>query len=146
MAVRRSAALAIGGWAEEMATGEDVDFSHRLTTSFRTSIAYAPGALLYHRTRSTRDALIRQARSYGAGAADLYLRYPRELHWDSAKTISLCTQLASRLFARLSTRIQRPLGYAGGMQIEFADYHWLWTSNFWSGFFARYGRKGIGPG
>jgi len=32
MAVRRNAALAIGGWAEDLMTAEDVDFSHRLLT------------------------------------------------------------------------------------------------------------------
>jgi len=135
MAVRREAAARIGGWNVEMLTGEDVDFSHRLITALATRIVYAPDAILYHRTRTDRASLVRQARSYGAGAAHLYRRYPSELRWDRRKAFSLWKQMSGRMLARGSTRILAALGRTDAGSIEFADYHWLWTSNFWRGFF-----------
>ncbi len=138
MAVRRDAALAIGGWAEDLLTGEDVDFSHRIMRRFATDIVYAPNALLYHRTRSDRRALVHQARTYGEGAGRLFRRYPDELIWDGRKTRSLSSQMLSRLIARVSTRIALVAGKAGVSDVEFADYHWFWTSNYWLGFFRAY--------
>jgi glycosyltransferase involved in cell wall biosynthesis len=135
MAVRRDAAVLVGGWAEEMMTGEDVDFSHRIVQRFGTSIVYAEGAMLYHRTRSDRAALVHQARTYGAGAAHLYRRYPDQLAWDLQKTRSLIDQMIRRSVARVSTRLARVLGSGESDSVEYADYHWLWTSNFWWGFF-----------
>jgi glycosyltransferase involved in cell wall biosynthesis len=134
MAVRRDAVLAAGGWAEDMMTGEDVDFSHRVTRAFGTGIAYAEDALLYHRTRADRQALIEQARSYGRGAAHLFRRYPSELQWDVLKTLALIRQTIQRLFARIVARIGRALGKVDDLAVEFADYHWTWTSNYWAGF------------
>jgi glycosyltransferase involved in cell wall biosynthesis len=141
MAVRRKAALAIGGWAEDLMTGEDVDFSHRIMRRFATDIVYARNALLYHRTRSDRRALVHQARTYGEGAGHLFRRYPDELTWDGDKTRSLSSQIFSRLIARLSTRIALAAGRAGLSDVEFADYHWFWTSNYWLGFFRAYRMK-----
>lgn len=141
MAVRRNAALTIGGWAEDLMTGEDVDFSHRIIRAFRTEIVYAPDALLYHRTRSDRSALVHQARTYGEGAGYLFRRYPDELAWDGAKTRSLGSQMFRRLVARISTRVEHTLGRAGVSDVEFADYHWFWTSNYWLGFFRAYRMK-----
>src|SRR5688500_11467585 len=52
MAVRRSAALAIGGWNEEMMTSEDVDFCTRLLHQHPAPICYAPTALRFHLNHS----------------------------------------------------------------------------------------------
>jgi glycosyltransferase involved in cell wall biosynthesis len=141
MAVRRYAALAIGGWAEDLMTGEDVDFSHRIIKRYGTDIVYAPDALLYHRTRSDRRALVHQARTYGEGAGHLFRRYPDELAWDATKTRSLGSQMVGRLVARLSTRIALTVGRADVPDVEFADYHWFWTSNYWLGFLRAYRMK-----
>jgi hypothetical protein len=103
---------------------------------------YAEGAILYHRTRSDRGALVRQARTYGAGAGQLFRRYPAELRWDFEKTVSLCGQMLRRLLARLWTRVAIALRYGDARDVEFADYHWFWTSNYWLGFFDEYlGRR-----
>jgi GT2 family glycosyltransferase len=87
MAVRRSAALAVGGWAADMMTGEDVDFSHRVLRAFPSRIAYQPKAVLFHNTRASAEELRRQAWTYGEGAADIYLRYPEVVRWDLPKTL-----------------------------------------------------------
>src|SRR5207244_5260834 len=87
MAVRRDAALAVGGWAADMPTGEDVDFSFRVLRHHGNGISYRPGAVLFHRNRPTAERLRRQAWTYGEGAADLYLRYPEVVRWDVAKTL-----------------------------------------------------------
>lgn len=142
MAVRREAALAIGGWAEDMPTGEDVDFSHRILKAYAATIVYAPGALLYHRTRSDRDALRRQAWTYGEGAAQLYLRYPEELRWTFSKSVALASQLTRRAYGPLLCRAAIQLGRADRSQLEFAEYHRLWSITFWRGFFEVYLRKG----
>ena len=49
MAVRRESALRIGGWAEDMLTAEDLDFTLRLIRKFAARLVYAPKALIFHR-------------------------------------------------------------------------------------------------
>ncbi len=138
LAVRREAALAVGAWPEDLSTGEDVDFSHRILRAYGTPIAYAERAVLYHRTRATDDALARQAWTYGEGAADLYRRYPDELRWDLAKSAHLAWMLASRVTLPVFARIAAAAGSGAGDRLEFFHYQSLWTRNFWLGFWAAY--------
>jgi len=140
MAVRREAALSIGGWNEDMYTGEDADFSHRLRKAVGCEIVYAPRAVLFHRHRSTDDQLRRQARTYGEGAARLYLRYPDEVRWDARKSMVLAGRLAVRTVLPPALRVARLFGLADPERVEFAWYHRLWTWQFWRGFAREYRR------
>jgi glycosyltransferase involved in cell wall biosynthesis len=144
MAVRRDAALAIGGWAEDLPTGEDVDFSHRLVWAFGCEIAFAPNAVAFHRNRPSDEQLRRQARTYGEGAARLYLRYPEVVRWDARKSIALTAQLAGRTLLPSVLRVGRTVGLVSDDQLEFARYHRLWSGAFWRGFAAVYRRGGKG--
>jgi mycofactocin glycosyltransferase len=138
MAVRRSAALAVGGWAADMMTGEDVDFSHRVLRAFPSRIAYQPKAVLFHNTRASAEDLRRQAWTYGEGAADIYLRYPEVVRWDLAKTLVLVGRLGARSALPPLLALGAMVRAAEAKDVEFARYHRLWTWAFWRGFFSMY--------
>jgi GT2 family glycosyltransferase len=138
MAVRRDPALAIGGFAEDMLTGEDVDFCYRLQRRFSCAIVYEPRALLFHRNHRTDTGLRRQAWTYGEGAAHVYLRYPETLRWDIRKSWRLAAVLAQRSVWPLGLRIKKWVGAATREQLEFAQYHRLWAWCYWAGFFGMY--------
>lgn len=137
LAVRRREAFAAGGWNERLITGEDVDFSHRVTKAFDTTVRYCERAVLYHHARADDEALVRQARSYGAGVADLYRMYPDEIAWNAHKAIHLAGVLATRAFYPAAARIGKRLRLIDDARGEFMHYHWLWTRNFWLGFARR---------
>ncbi len=122
-----------GVGTEPLITGEDVDFSYRLLRAYATTIVYCAGAVLYHHARADGPALRRQARSYGAGVADLYRMYPGEVCWDFAKTLRLLGVLASRFTAPFAG-IGAALGLIDERRAEFLKYQSLWTRNFWFGF------------
>lgn len=136
MAVRRNAAVAIGGWNDQMMTSEDVDFSTRLLERFPGRIKYARAAVLFHRNRSTDAALRRQAWSYGEGMADTYRRYPRIVSWGGIQYAHLFRNLVSRRLALLWLRARGAVGAADEDEIEKAGYQWMWTSWYWRGFFS----------
>jgi glycosyltransferase involved in cell wall biosynthesis len=138
MGVRRDAALAIGGWNEEMMTSEDVDFSTRLLARYPSKIGYAPQAVLLHRNRSTEKALKRQAWTYGEGVADTYRRYPSVIKWGAAQYLHLVPNIAARIIAPVLLRAQQLLNYANATEVEHARYHRMWTLAFWAGFFSFY--------
>jgi glycosyltransferase involved in cell wall biosynthesis len=138
MAVRRSAAVRVGGWAEELLTGEDVDFSLRIQRGFRTQIHYAADAILYHRARADGAALRQQAAAYGAGAAELYRRYPNEVRWNLAKTVALVRMLLGRSAAAMLARAGERIGLVDDASSEIARYHAMWTQQFWLGFARRF--------
>jgi len=141
MAVRRSAALAVCGWNTEMATGEDVDFSHRILRRFGGAITYAADAVLYHRVRATDEALRRQAWTYGEGAGDLYRRYARELPWTFARTAALAATLVSRKTLALVSPLAQRSGILPEHRAQYYRYNDLWTQAFWRGFFQVYRHK-----
>ena len=136
MAVRRHAALAIGGWAEECITGEDVDFCHRLLAHYPMPIVYREKALLLHRNRDTDDALCKQAWSYGEGTAHLYERYPTEVHWSLLDHLKVGAKLAARAIKPNALRLGCAIGLADRERIELAHYDWRWSLSFWSGFYS----------
>ncbi len=77
LAVRRSAFDAVGGFSEELVTGEDIDLSWRLQLAgFR--FAPAPGAVVAKRERSRVGLVFRQARTYGRCGPALFRRYQSE--------------------------------------------------------------------
>jgi hypothetical protein len=143
MAVRRTVALEIGGWTEELMTAEDVDFSHRVLKAHPGPIAFAKDAVLFHRVRSTPAQLATLARSYGQGVACMYLRYPDEVRWDALKTAKTSGRLAFRALASGMLRLGQKLALAQRADAEFAHYHYVWSRNFASGFYeAYYARPG----
>lgn len=142
MAVRRSAALAVGGWTEELFTAEDVDFSHRVLQRFPSQIAYAPDAVLFHRVRSTPEQLARLAHTYGEGVARMYQRYHDEVTWDAVKTAKVFSRLAARAAATAALQIASRLGLTTSERAEFSRCHRIWSWNFCRGFMqVYYGRS-----
>jgi len=134
MAVRRGPALAVGGWAENMLTSEDVDFCHRLLQQFPGRIAYQPRAVLLHRHRSTIESLRRQAWTYGEGVAQMYGRYPDLLEWDRWRMLRAARTMAWRAVKPAVLRVAVPLGIAARDDLEYAQCHRLWSWWFWRGF------------
>jgi len=138
MAVRRTSALAIHGWAEDMITAEDVEFSHRLLEAFPSEIVYQPSAVLFHRNRRTDAELCRQAWTYGEGVAHLYQRYPDRLTWGVPQTLHVVRSVVQRWIIARTLRLGRSVRLASLEEHEFAHYHWLWTWWFWRGFQSMY--------
>jgi len=138
MAVRRSAAEAVGGWAEDMPTSEDVDFCTRVLRQFPRPIAYAPKALLFHRNRDTEAGLQKQAWTYGEGVADTYRRYPGELHWGLPQYLRLGWYRLWRATRPAVLGAGRVVGLGSDEAVEYARYHLIWTRWFWRGFFSFY--------
>jgi mycofactocin glycosyltransferase len=140
MAVRRSAALAVGGWTEQLATAEDVDFSHRILKRYPGKIAYAREAVLFHRVRSTPAQLVALAQSYGQGAARMYLRYPEEVQWDFLKTAKTNARIAIRAVESGVLGLGRALALTSAAKAEFSHYHFIWSRHFARGFYNVYYR------
>ncbi|MDQ6780063.1 MAG: glycosyltransferase [Candidatus Eremiobacteraeota bacterium] len=138
MAVRREAALAIGGWSEELITAEDVDFCYRILKQFPSEIAYAKDAILFHRVRSTPEQLVRLAYTYGEGAARMYLRYRDELGWDALKTAKVYGWVLVRAATTAALSVARVLGLTSRERLEFSRYHHIWLFNFCKGFMHMY--------
>jgi glycosyltransferase involved in cell wall biosynthesis len=141
LAVRRKAALAVGGWDEDLLRSDDIDFSYRLTQKFSTRITYQPSALIFHRNRRTDDGLKKQALGYGYGAAIMYQRYPEQLKWGMAQSIKLASLLAHRTIMPEVRKIGHRLGRVSDEELEFAKYHRMWTLSFWRGFLKTYYSK-----
>lgn len=74
LAVRRSAFEAVGGFEEEMRTGEDHDLCRRLYAEGFT-VRYHPAAVVLHRHRETVGGMLRQALGIGGGQAHLLRRH-----------------------------------------------------------------------
>jgi glycosyltransferase involved in cell wall biosynthesis len=138
MAVCRAAALAVGGWCEELMTAEDVDFSQRVLALYPGPIAYAPDAVLFHRVRSTAAQLRRLASSYGRGVAQMYLRYPDKARWDIGKTAIVARRLFTRTLTPPLFAVGHALRLVDAARLEFATYHRLWSYHFSLGFLVEY--------
>jgi GT2 family glycosyltransferase len=75
MLVRRSAFDAVGGFAEGIRSGGDVDLCWRLGRASWT-LEYRPGAGVVHRHRETLVGFMGQVARYGAGARWLDAKHP----------------------------------------------------------------------
>ncbi len=76
MAFRKDFLLWIGGFDHtHRAAGDDVDVCWKLLVRDQT-IAFAPGAVVWHHRRPTVRAYLRQQRGYGFAEAHLRRRYP----------------------------------------------------------------------
>jgi malonyl-CoA O-methyltransferase len=136
LAVRRYAALSIGGWSEEFIAAEDLDFSFRLMRRFSTQPTYVPTAVVFHRNRNTDEGLRRQAWRYGEGAAHIYLRYPEVLQWNLVNSMELAWTMSLRTIAPIIMSSLGKLRLVSNEQVEFAYYHRFWTWWYWRGFFS----------
>jgi glycosyltransferase involved in cell wall biosynthesis len=136
MAVRRDAALAIGGWRDEFITGEDVDFCHRLLAAYPSGMVYQPDAILLHRNRERDEELARQAWSYGEGTAHLYDAYHEETKWKMSDVAHVAGQVSGRATAAALLAVGRRLRLVTDRVAERAYYHWLWSWSFWRGFYS----------
>ncbi len=143
MAVRREAAIAIGGWSEDLMTAEDIDFSYRLLKKFPSMIVYRPDAVLFHRTRSTVEGLRKLAWTYGQGVGNMYLRYPHEVRWNLIKTAKVITRLGVRSLMPVIMQAGKVLGLTSSELLEFNVYHRIWSLSFCGGFLNVY--YGLGP-
>lgn len=140
MAVRRSAALAVGGFDETMITAEDADFCHRVMVKYPVPIAYRAGAVVFHRSRPSAAELRRQAWVYGEGVARLYLRYPDLLPWDLRRIALVAARAVGRAVLPSILFVGKMLRLVPDANVEFAAYNRLWTWWFWCGFFRLYYR------
>jgi glycosyltransferase involved in cell wall biosynthesis len=138
MAVRRSAALEVGGWDVGLLTAEDVDFSHRVLKRYPGSIAYARDAVLFHRVRATPEQLIRLADSYGRGVAAMYMRYRDEVRWDLVKTVKVRGRVGLRAIEAAMLRWGAAVRLVPPARADFSYCHYLWSRHFARGFFTYY--------
>jgi glycosyltransferase involved in cell wall biosynthesis len=134
MAVRRSAALCIGGWDEDFLVAQDVDFSHRLSKKFQTSIYYQPRALVFLRNHRTLPELKRQAFKYGQGRAKVWARNPHEAQWGLPRAMRIMGGLALIGVWPLVARLARQVGRANDEDVQLAEYHRAWNWWSWRGF------------
>jgi glycosyltransferase involved in cell wall biosynthesis len=134
LAVRRTAALDIGGWTEDMPTAEDMDFCTRIRMNFDTEIHIQESAVVFHRDRADDDQLIKQSWSYGEGLADMYLRYPQIAAWDTIKTFRVKLALSKRAFLAFISQLLDRICLCSNS--EYYRYLRLWSIWFWKGFFS----------
>jgi glycosyltransferase involved in cell wall biosynthesis len=138
MAVRRSAADAIGGWAVDMERGEDIDFSYRLTRQFGCTIAFRPLALALHQDRPDDASLIAQSYGYGRGLAMMYSRHPDILPWGAAQRLRRGRMTARRRIDAARKQLSLRLGRTSSADAEFAMYLHHWDIAYWRGFDAEW--------
>lgn len=134
LAVRRTAAIAIGGWAEDLLTAEDIDFCYRIQQQVPGKTYFQESAVLFHRDRKDENTLLRQAWTYGEGLAKIYRRYPENAPWGMRQILQVGKVLAYRSIRPTMLKIGNRLGIVSYDQVEFAVYLNKWSWYFWRGF------------
>lgn len=134
MAVRRSAAVAVGGWSEEMPRGEDMDFSYRVMTQYNCSIEFRPLALAFHQDRPDDESLFKQGYGYGEGLAMMYSRHSDALPWGAPQRLRRARMSLRRRAGALRLRLAQRIGRATPADAEFAIYLDTWNRAYWRGF------------
>jgi glycosyltransferase involved in cell wall biosynthesis len=141
VAVRRKAALEIGGWDETMTSGEDVDFGIRLRKRFGKSIRFVDQAVLFHKHRRTDEALWKQARWHGAGFAQVYQRHVDSLPWPGWQ-MGIALGMIGVLYAVAPlVSLGRCTRLCSKERAEFERYHRRWLRHFWSGFLKQWRKR-----
>jgi mycofactocin glycosyltransferase len=103
--VRREAFEALGGFAEGIRSGGDVDLCRRLLAE-GWKIERRPGAAVHHRHRESLTDLLGSIARYAAGARWLNERYPGTApRWPLAHGLALCARDITLDLARL--RLER---------------------------------------
>jgi GT2 family glycosyltransferase len=141
VAVRRKAALEIGGWDETMSSGEDVDFSIRLRKQFGAPIRFVDQAVLFHKHRRTDEALWKQARWHGAGHALVHQRHSDLLPWGGWQLIIALPMIGVLHAVAPLVVIGRHLRLCSEERAEFERYHRRWLRHFWSGFLEQWRKR-----
>jgi GT2 family glycosyltransferase len=141
LAVRRAAALEIGGWDETMTSGEDVDFSLRLRKKFGSAIRYVDEAILFHKHRSTDEALWKQARWHGAGYALVQQRHPELLPWAAWRSGMVRASIVTLHMTVPLVALARATRLISEQRAEFERYHRQWTRHFWAAFFEQWRKR-----
>ncbi len=136
MAVRREAALAVGGWDETLLTSEDMDFCVRVVRRYNSPILRLPNAVLFSRHRTTDEALRQQAWNYGAGHGQIHFRYPELVPLSAPRMVYVAWTLLVRRLKALVMGLGYRIGLTSAAHAEFATYHWFWSWWFWRGFFS----------
>jgi glycosyltransferase involved in cell wall biosynthesis len=142
LAVRREAALSIGGWAEDMPTAEDMDFCTRMRKAYGAEVVFQPDAVVFHKERKTDEQLKKQAWSYGEGLADMYLRYPQDASWGIKNSLLVTGAIFKRTIQPEVMRVGQLFGLVHDDQREFFSYLRFWSYWYWRGFFSMYRIKG----
>jgi cellulose synthase/poly-beta-1,6-N-acetylglucosamine synthase-like glycosyltransferase len=83
LAFRREPLLEVGGFDPNFPGGgwEDADLCWRFTRQTGMELRYAPGAVVFHRYRSTPAAFLRQHYRYGYGLGLVYRKHREDLEW-----------------------------------------------------------------
>ncbi|MFL5674881.1 MAG: glycosyltransferase [Chloroflexota bacterium] len=134
-AVRRDAALAIGGWSEDMLRGEDIDFSIRMLDAFGAEVVLRESAVVFHHDRETDEELRLQALGYGYGMALLYDRYPTRYPWGWRQRRAVARRTATYLGHELAERVRGAVGRADPDVLEQRIYERRWHAWYLTGFF-----------
>ena len=134
MAVRRDAAVAVGGWNEDFRVGQDVDLSYRLRRRFQTPIRYQAGALVFVRTSRTVAELQGRAFKYGQGRARLWLQYREAAAWGPRWAARVASGLALSALWPSLLRTARWAGCASDQDVQTAECHRAWNWGLWRGF------------
>ena len=138
MAVRTAALREVGGWEVAFRWGEDIDLSHRILLRHPGSLAYAERAVLFHRNRTTLQAMSHQAFGYGRGAAIVYRRFPEEVRWRLYSPLVIVICILGRWVHAGLVYVARSLRLMNRPHAELYYCHALWSWSFWRGFFHEY--------
>lgn len=136
MAVRTSAARALDGFDTGFITAEDFDFTLRLARRFGAHTVRRCHAITLNRHRTTDVALQKQAWGYGEGLGKIHLRYPEIGRLNFSRGLALVWALSVRFCKAVTLSIAARFGLTNATRAEFAKYHWLWSWNFWRGYFS----------
>ena len=134
MAMRRDAALAVGGWDEDFRVGQDVDLSYRLLRRFQTPIHYQASALAFVRTSRTLAELDARAFKYGQGRARLWLRYREAAAWGPRRTARISWTLAVSALWPYLIRTASWTAWASDHDVRTAECQRVWHWGLWRGF------------
>jgi cellulose synthase/poly-beta-1,6-N-acetylglucosamine synthase-like glycosyltransferase len=138
MAARAQALKEVGGWDETFKWGEDIDVSHRILQRHPGTLAHAERAMMFHRNRSTLNALSRQAFGYGRGAAIVYRRFPETAQWRIRNSITLSACVLGRWLYAGVAALARALRLMEAPRAELCYCHALWGWSFCRGFLIEY--------
>jgi GT2 family glycosyltransferase len=141
VAVRREAALAIGGWDEGMPSGEDVDFSVRLRRKFGKPIRFAEQAVLFHKLRDTEEALWKQARGHGSGYALVHQRHRGVLPSPAWRCAVAFGMIGFLHCASPLVEVGRRLRLVSAERAEFERFHRQYLRHFWGGFYTQWRKE-----